>query len=44
MDCFLKNKSDTFSKFKDFKAEEEKKSGKYVKVLRLNGGGEYKSK
>jgi transposase InsO family protein len=41
---FLKNKSDTFSKFKEFKVEEEKQSGKYVKVLRSDGGGEYNSK
>jgi hypothetical protein len=41
---FLKNKSDTFSKFKYFKAEAEKQSGKYVKVLRSDGGGEYNSK
>jgi hypothetical protein len=37
---FLKNKYDIFSKFKDLKDEEEKQSGKYVKVLRLDGGGE----
>jgi transposase InsO family protein len=41
---FLKNKSETFSKFKEFKAEAEKQSGKFVKVLRSDGGGEYNSK
>jgi hypothetical protein len=34
----------TFAKFKEFKAEAEKQSGKYVKALRLDGGGEYNSK
>lgn len=41
---FLKNKSDTFSKFKQFKAEAEKQSAKYIKVLRSDRGGEYNSK
>jgi hypothetical protein len=42
--CFLKNKSNTFTKFKEFKVVLEKCSGKYVKVLRSDGGGEYESK
>jgi transposase InsO family protein len=38
---FLRHKSETFAKFKEFKAEDEKQSGKYIKVLRSYGGGEY---
>jgi hypothetical protein len=41
---FLKHKSETFAKFKEFKAEAEKQSGKYLKVLGSDGGGEYSSK
>jgi hypothetical protein len=41
---FLKNKFDTFSKFKDIKVEARKQSGKYVKFLRSDAGGEYSSK
>ena len=41
---FLKHKSDTFTYFKEFKAEAEKQSGKFVKVLRSDGGGEYDSR
>jgi transposase InsO family protein len=41
---FLRHKSETFAKFKEFKAEAEKQSGKYVKSLRSDGGGEYNSK
>ena len=37
---FLRHKSETFS-FKEFKAEAEKQSGKYVNILRSDGGGEY---
>jgi transposase InsO family protein len=40
---FLRHKSETFAKFKEFKVEAEKQSGKYVKVLRSDGG-EYSSK
>ena len=40
---FLRHKSETFSKFKDFKAFTEKQSGKSIKMLRLDGGGEYDS-
>ena len=38
---FLKIKSDIFSRFKEFKIEVEKKSGKLLKVLRSERGGEY---
>ena len=41
---FLRHKSETFAKFKYFKAEAKKHSGKYVKSLRSYGGGEYSSK
>jgi hypothetical protein len=37
---FLRHKSETFAKFKEFKYEDEKQSGKYVKELRSDGGGE----
>ena len=40
---FLKYKSETFTKFKEFKAEAEKQSGRFIKVLRSDGGGEYDS-
>ena len=40
---FIKYKSETFSKFKEFKAEAEKQSGKFIKVLRSDKGGEYES-
>jgi transposase InsO family protein len=41
---FLRHKSETFTKFKEFKAEAEKQSGKFLKVLRSDGGGEYNSR
>lgn len=41
---FIKNKSETFEKFKQFKAISEKQSGKQIKTLRSDGGGEYNSK
>ena len=41
---FLKQKSETFTRFKEFKAEAEKQSGRFVKVLRSDGGGEYDSR
>jgi hypothetical protein len=31
---FLRHKSETFAKFKEFKDEGEKQSGKHVKILR----------
>ena len=39
----LKNKSETFSRFKYFKTLTEKQSGKFIKVLSSDGGGEYDS-
>ena len=44
MDNFLKNKSKTFSKFKEFKARVEKQSGKYIILVIYDGGVEYESK
>lgn len=41
---FIRSKSETFSRFKEFKAMTEKQSGHYVKVLRSDGGGKYDSK
>jgi hypothetical protein len=40
----LRHKFETFAKFKEFNAEDEKRSGKYVNILRSYGGGEYCSK
>jgi transposase InsO family protein len=40
---FLKHKSKTFDKFKEFNALVEKQSGLSIKILRSDGGGEYKS-
>ena len=40
---FLKNKSEAFGKFREFKAMVEKQNGKYMTILRSNGGGEYDS-
>lgn len=37
----LKAKSEVFSVFKVFKSMAEKQSGKYIKVLRTDGGGEF---
>ncbi|KAJ4751816.1 polyprotein [Rhynchospora pubera] len=41
---FLKNKSETLEHFKKFKAMTEKQTGKQLKVLRSDRGGEYQSK
>jgi len=41
---FLKNKSEAFEKFEEFKALAEKQSGHFIKVLRMDKGGEYVSK
>jgi transposase InsO family protein len=38
---FMQKKDQTFSKFCEFKALVEKESGKQVKALRSNNGGEY---
>jgi hypothetical protein len=41
---FLRQKSETFGKFKEFRALVEKQSGYQLKVLRSDGGGEYELK
>ena len=41
---FLKNKSEVFEKFKEFKALIENHSERRIKTLRSNKGGEYTSK
>ncbi|MCO5605635.1 hypothetical protein L7F22_059818 [Adiantum nelumboides] len=41
---FLKNKSEVFSYFKQFKAMVEKECRRFIKTLRSNQGGEFKSK
>ena len=41
---FLKNKSEVFEKFRNFKALLENQSGLHIKVLRTGRGGEYVSK
>ena len=38
---FMKQKSEVFGHFKRFKAAVEKETGKQVKTLRSDGGGEY---
>ena len=38
---FMQKKSETFSKFCEFKALVEKESGKHVKALRRDNGGEF---
>ena len=40
----LKNKFEAFDKFVEFKSLAKKECGHYVKVLRLDRGGEYTSK
>jgi hypothetical protein len=40
---FIKHKSETFDKFKEFKALVEKQSGLSIKILISNRGGEYNS-
>jgi transposase InsO family protein len=40
---FLKAKSDTFDKFKEYKAFIEKQIGKHIRTLRTNNGGEFES-
>ena len=39
----MKQKGDSFEKFKEFKAQVEDQIGKSVKTLRLDQGGEYLS-
>jgi transposase InsO family protein len=40
---FLKAKSDTFDKFKNYKAFIEKKTRKHIEILRTYNGGEFES-
>jgi transposase InsO family protein len=40
---FLKAKSDTFDKFKEYKSFIEKKIGKHIKILGTDNGGEFES-
>ena len=40
---FMKNKSDTLAKFKEFKKSAEAEIGKDVRCLRTDNGGEYTS-
>jgi transposase InsO family protein len=40
---FLRRKSDVFEYFKEFRTMVEKKTGKSIKILRSDQGGEYKS-
>ena len=40
---FMRNKSDVFEYFKEFKNMVEKKTGKSIKILRSDQGGEYTS-
>ncbi|CAL1391452.1 unnamed protein product [Linum trigynum] len=41
--AFMKEKSETFMKFKEFKEKVEAELGRRIKVLRTDNGGEYKS-
>jgi hypothetical protein len=40
---FLKAKSDTFDKFKEYKAFIEKKTGKHIRIIRMDNGGDFES-
>jgi hypothetical protein len=40
---FLKDKSDTFYKFKEYKDFIEKQTGKHIRFLRINNGGDFES-
>ena len=40
---FIRRKSDAFEYFKEFMIKFEKHMGKYIKILRLDQGGEYTS-
>ena len=41
---FMQEKSEVFTHFQSFKAMVEKQTGRYIKCLRSDGGGEYFSK
>jgi transposase InsO family protein len=40
---FLKAKSDTFDKFKEYKAFIEKQTEKHIRILKTDNGGEFES-
>ena len=40
---FLKTKDDKISKFQEFKASVEKQTGKHIRALRTDNGGEFES-
>jgi transposase InsO family protein len=40
---FLEAKSDTFDKFKEYKSFIEKQTGKHIRTLRIDNGGEFES-
>jgi hypothetical protein len=40
---FLKDKSDTFDKFKEYKSFIENETRKHIKILRIENGGEFES-
>jgi hypothetical protein len=40
---FLKTKSDTFNKFKEYKAFIENKRGKHIRIIRTDSGGDFES-
>ena len=40
---FLKSKSETFDRFKEFKTLIENQTGRHIRILRSNNGGEYES-
>jgi transposase InsO family protein len=40
---FLKSKSDTFDKFKEYKAFIEKNTGKHIRILRMDNGEDFES-
>jgi hypothetical protein len=40
---FMKTKNETFTKFYEFKALIENQTGKHIRILRLDNGGEYES-
>jgi transposase InsO family protein len=44
MTYFMKNKSDAFTKFKQYKSFVETQTGRKLKKLRVDGGGEFLSK
>ena len=39
----LKDKSETFDRFKEFKALIENQTGRHIRILRSDNGGEYES-